>query len=108
MRDRRLIPIACAALLAVFTATAAPAKVIHIDITKLVFEPRTVAAEIGDTIEWTNNDIVAHTATADDKSWEVALAPHATGSYVIERAGVAAYFCRFHPNMRGVVKVAEP
>jgi plastocyanin len=88
--------------------TAASAKVIRIDIEKLVFTPSSVNAEIGDTIEWENHDIVAHTATADDKSWEVVLAPHATGTYVIESAGAVGYFCRFHPNMRGLIRVAEP
>ena len=36
------------------------------------------------------------------------LPPHATGSYVIESAGVVGYFCRFHPNMRGKITVTAP
>ena len=97
-----------AAAVAAFLASPAAAKVIHVDIRKLVFEPASVVVEVGDTVEWTNHDILAHTATADDKSWEVVLAPHATGSYVIGSAGVIGYFCRFHPNMRGKITVTGP
>jgi len=100
-------PIVAAVLFAA-AATAASAKVVRIDIEKLVFTPKEVTVEVGDTIEWTNKDVFAHTATADDKSWEVVLAPHATGTYVVESAGIVGYFCRFHPNMRGKITAAAP
>jgi plastocyanin len=102
-----LVSLAIAAAFALI-ATAASAKVIQIEIEKLVFTPKSVTVEVGDTIEWTNKDVFAHTATADDKSWEVVLAPHSTGSYVVENAGTVGYFCRFHPNMRGMIEAAEP
>ena len=86
--------------------SVAPAKVIHVDIQKLVFNPKSVTAQVGDTIEWENHDIVAHTATADDKSWDVVIPPRAIGTYVVEGAGVIPYFCRFHPNMRGQIEAA--
>ena len=108
MAGPRVLRFAFAAAFTVLLGTAAAAKVIHVDIEKLVFNPKTVTAEVGDTIEWTNHDVVAHTATADDKSWEVVLAARATGSYVIESAGEFAYFCRFHPNMRAMIKVPAP
>ena len=108
MTGPRILRFAFAAAFAVLLGSAAAAKVIHVDIEKLVFNPKTVTAEIGDTIEWTNHDVVAHTATADDKSWEVVLAARATGSYLIERAGELGYFCRFHPNMRATIKVLTP
>ena len=108
MTGSRILRPTFAAAFAVLLGTAAAAKVIHIDIEKLVFNPKSVTAEIGDTIEWTNHDIVAHTATADGKSWEVVLAPRATGSYIVESAGSIGYFCRFHPNMRAMIKVDAP
>ena len=104
----RGIRFAFAVAFAVLFGPAATAKVIHIDIEKLVFKPKSVAAEVGDTIEWTNHDVVAHTATADDKSWEVMLAPRATGTFVVESAGPIPYFCRFHPNMRAEINVSTP
>ena len=108
MTDPRVLRFSLAAAFTVLLGTSAAAKVIHVDIEKLVFNPKTVTAEVGDTIEWTNHDIVAHTATADDKSWEVVLAARATGSYVIQSAGDISYFCRFHPNMRAMIKVPTP
>jgi len=108
MTRPRTLRFAFAVAFTVLLGTVATAKVIHIDIEKLVFKPNAVTAEVGDTIEWTNHDVVAHTATADDKSWEVVLAARATGSYVIERAGELSYFCRFHPNMRAMIQVPAP
>jgi plastocyanin len=97
-----------AAAFTVLVQTVAAAKVIHVDIEKLVFKPSAVTAEVGDTIEWANHDVVAHTATADDKSWEVMLPARATGTYVVESAGLIPYFCRFHPNMRAEINVTAP
>jgi len=100
--------VACLAFVAaaILFGSAATAKTIHVDITKLVFSPKAVTASVGDTVEWTNHDIVAHTATAKDKSWDVAIPVGATASHVMETAGSVAYFCRFHPNMRGVIEVS--
>lgn len=108
MNRLSLASVAVAAAFASLTVTGAAAKVIQIEIEKLVFTPKSVTAEVGDTIEWTNKDVFAHTATEDDKSWEVVLPPRATGSYVVENAGIIGYFCRFHPNMRGMIEAPEP
>ena len=35
----------------------------------IAFEPKQVTVHVGDALEWANQDIVAHTATARDKSW---------------------------------------
>jgi len=100
--------VACLAFVAaaILFGSAATAKTIHVDITKLVFAAKTVTANVGDTVEWTNHDIVAHTATARDKSWDVVIPVGATASHVMETAGSVAYFCRFHPNMKGVIEVS--
>ena len=108
MTGPRIRRFAFAAAFTVLLGTAATAKLIHIDIEKIVFTPKSVTAEVGDTIEWTNHDVVAHTATADDKSSEVMLAPRSTGSFVVESVGQIPYFCRFHPNMRAEINVSAP
>src|SRR4051794_27842628 len=95
-----------AAMFAVSFGTAAAAKVVHVDISKIAFQPAQVTATVGDTIEWTNHDAVAHTATAKDKSWDVVIAAGATASQVVETAGSISYFCRFHPNMKGTIDVS--
>ena len=108
MLHKHLTSIIVAAALSVAAANLASAKVVHIDVEKLVFTPKDVTVEVGDTLEWTNKDAFSHTATADDKAWEVVLAPHATGSYVVDSVGIVGYFCRFHPNMRGQITATAP
>lgn len=68
--------------------------------------PARVAIPAGATLEWTNNDAVAHTVTADDGSWDSGLiAPGATWRRTFAQAGDYAYHCTPHPFMRGVVVV---
>ena len=82
------------------------AETIQITIDKLVYSPVEVTAKIGDTIEWVNRDVLAHTATATagDK-WNIIIAPGKTGRLVVKSAGPADYFCQYHPNMRGRIIV---
>lgn len=88
-----------------FMAAPAQAEVITITIDKLVFQLAEVKAKVGDTIVWDNKDVMAHTATAFDKSWDVTIAPGKSGQLTLTRAGSVDYFCRFHPNMKGRIVV---
>ena len=72
-----------------------------------VRDPNSHATHRQDTIEWTNKDIVAHTATARNGDFDVALSPNKTGSFVLKNAGAVDYYCRFHPNMKASLKI-EP
>ena len=93
--------------LAVLALNAAPAQAATIEVTidKLVFSPATVEAKVGDTIEWVNMDVFAHTATVKG-GWEVMIPPKKSASLTLKAAGAVDYFCRFHPNMKGHVNVA--
>ena len=95
----------CALVLALVAGTAR-AEVIQVKIEKIAFAPTEVAAHVGDTIEWVNADIVAHTATARNKDWDVMIAPNATKRVVVKAAGTVEYYCKFHPNMIGHITVA--
>jgi plastocyanin len=75
--------------------------------TGVAFEPRQLTLHVGDTIEWLNQDIVAHTATARDKSWDVNVLPGRSGRMVMRSTGTFSYLCRYHPNMVAEVTV-EP
>lgn len=62
----------------------------------------------GDTVTWINRDIVPHTATADDNSWDSGtIATDESRSLVIKRGALRSYYCQFHPGMKGVL-VAPP
>jgi plastocyanin len=98
---------ATAFLLTASAALIAPAEAatLQVTIAKMAFSPPEITAQVGDTIEWTNNDFVAHTATARDKSFDIVIPAHGTGSVVIKTVGTVDYFCRFHPMMKGMVAV---
>ena len=83
----------------------AAAATIEVTIDKLVFSPATVEAKVGDTIEWVNKDVIAHTATVKG-GWEVVIPPKKSASLTLKAAGAVDYFCRFHPNMKGHLNVA--
>jgi plastocyanin len=93
----RWILIAALALCSV----SARAEMIQITIDRLVFGPVEVTAKVGDTIEWVNNDILSHTATATNREWDVVIAPKKTGKLTLTKAGAIDYFCKYHPNMKG-------
>lgn len=90
----------------VLSASPAMAATIEVTIEKLVFSPASVEAKIGDTIEWVNKDAFAHTATVKG-GWEVTIPPRSTGKMTLKAAGAVDYFCRFHPNMKGHLDVAQ-
>jgi len=90
--------------LAGFMANAAAAT-IKIRISDLAFDPPMVAARPGDIIEWQNDDFIDHTATERGGLWDVALPAGKTTRLTLAQKGTMAYFCKFHPQMTGTVRV---
>jgi plastocyanin len=101
----RLLALSVLGMMA-FAAPALAAETIRVMIDKLKFSPAEVSAHVGDTIEWVSNDFVAHTASARNKDWDVAIPAKETGRVTLQHAGDVDYFCRFHPNMTGRISVA--
>jgi plastocyanin len=62
--------------------------------------------KVGDTIVWVNRDTVPHTATARDKSFDVRVQQGQSVSMVVKKAGNIAFYCIYHPAMRGTLIVA--
>ena len=87
-------------------AVPAQAATIQIVMQDLVFAPTEVSAKVGDTIEWVNKDVFAHTATARDGDFDVNLPPKKTVTSVLSKAGTIEYYCRYHPNMKAALKIA--
>ena len=105
MLSRRHLPLM--ALLSLGTiAVPAHAATIQIVMDNLVISPAEVSVKAGDTIEWINKDVFAHTATARNGDFDVNIAPKKTGTSVLKKAGTVEYYCRFHPNMKGVLTIA--
>jgi plastocyanin len=105
MTPRWTLSIVAALTLAV--SVPAHAATIQIIMENLVISPAETPAKVGDTIEWINKDVFAHTATARDGDFDVTLPPNKTMTLVLKKAGTVDYYCRFHPNMKAVLKI-EP
>ena len=88
-------------------AVPAQAATIQITMTDLVFAPSEVSAKVGGTVEWINKDVFAHTATARNGDFDVTMPPKKTVTSVVKKAGTVEYYCRYHPNMKAILKI-EP
>lgn len=96
---------ACASPLRAQTPTRLTHKV---KITNFAFLPALLKVRAGDIVEWTNQDLVPHTATANDHSWDTgSLENGVTRRIVMRASGTFAYRCAFHPHMEGVVTVEK-
>jgi len=95
------------AALTLAMSVSAHAATIQITMENLVVTPAEASAKVGDTIEWINKDIFVHTATARNGDWDVTMPPKKTVTLVLKKAGTIDYYCRFHPNMKAVLKI-EP
>ena len=104
MAPRWVFPIVAAFMLAM--SVPADAATIQITMENLVISPAEASAKVGDTIEWINRDIFAHTATARSGDWDVTIPPKKTVTSVLKKAGTMEYYCRFHPNMKATLTVA--
>ena len=104
MIPRRTLPIVAALTLA--TSVSAHAATIEITMENMVIAPAEISAKVGDTIEWINKDILAHTATARNGDWDVTMPPKKTITLVLKKAGTVEYYCRYHPNMKATLTVA--
>jgi plastocyanin len=87
------------------TAVPAHAATIQIVMENLVISPSAASAKVGDTIEWVNKDVLAHTATAQGGDFDVMIPPKQTMTLVLKKAGDVAYYCRFHPNMKATLTI---
>jgi len=104
MTPRWILPIAAALVLGI--SVSAQAATIQITTENLVFAPAEASAKVGDTIEWINKDVFAHTATARNGDFDVTMPPNKTVTLVLKKGGSIDYYCRFHPNMKATLTVA--
>jgi plastocyanin len=97
-----LVPVAYA----IGAAERVSAKQHVVTIEGLQFKPDTLNVRVGDTIVWNNKDLVPHTVTALDKSFQsLTIAPDSSWTYKPDKAGTFAYVCSFHPIMKATLIV---
>ncbi len=81
-----------------------PGVVVHIS--NFAFSPANVTITAGQAVEFVNEDNVAHTVTAADKSFDSGdMQPGKRWTHVFEKAGTYRYTCIYHYNMDGTVTV---
>jgi plastocyanin len=105
---KRITRVAQAVVLSVLVASSgAAAAEFEIAVAKMKFGPAPAELKVGDVIVWRNDDIFRHTATARDGSFDVDLPPKTDVRMTIGKAGMVAYYCRFHPAMVGKLDVRQ-
>ena len=98
-----------AALVALVFGLAVPtvlAATRGVAIQDFAFSPRTLEIRVGDSVRWTNRDSIAHSATAQNGSFDTGLLSDGeSGSVRFTAAGTYRYICTPHPDMTGTVVV---
>jgi plastocyanin len=59
----------------------------------------------GDVLQFVNKDLFRHTVTATNGKFNLDLMPGKSGKLTVNWAGTAAFYCRYHPGMRGSMTV---
>ncbi|HET9949499.1 MAG TPA: cupredoxin domain-containing protein [Longimicrobiales bacterium] len=71
------------------------------------FEPAVVEVHEGDTLVWTNHDIVPHTVTSKEAGWDSGvIPPGASWTLVASGHGSVPFACIYHPTMKGTLTVS--
>jgi plastocyanin len=77
-----------------------------VTIQSFAFSPATITVKVGDSVTWTNQDSVGHSATADDNSFDTGVFSQGQSkSITFSKAGTFTYHCSVHPNMKAKVVV---
>lgn len=78
----------------------------RIEMRGVSYVPAKASLRAGTPITWTNLDVVPHTVTAADGSWDSGeVRPGGTFIWIAEGAGQVHYLCRYHGGMTGTLEV---
>lgn len=112
----QIIVLFAAALILLFSAEGAMAqsktkgktkvagKTHSVRIRGSAFMPGAMTINVGDSVVWSNKDIIPHTATGkgfDSGNLDVG----ASWKFVFKKKGTYSYICNYHPTMRGTIIV---
>jgi plastocyanin len=81
---------------------------VKVEIANFEYSPDPVRVEVGGKVIWQNEDSVAHTATADDGSFDTGeIDEGKLKSESFKQPGTFTYHCEIHPQMHGTIEVVE-
>ena len=71
------------------------------------YEPASITVTRGTTVVFTNRDSTPHTATSKESGGfeSGSIDTGETGKITLEKTGTFAYYCVFHPFMKGTIVV---
>jgi plastocyanin len=79
-----------------------------VEIKSFAFSPARTTVKLGEAVQWKNDDLAPHTATADGGAWSTeTLKNEEVGEFVPKSVGTFAYHCKFHPAMTAVIVVEQ-
>ncbi len=80
--------------------------ILTVHIKDFKFNPTPAKIHVGDRVTFVNDDDEAHTATADDKSFDSeGLDTGGSWQHVFTKPGTYNYFCELHPYMKATIIV---
>jgi plastocyanin/FtsP/CotA-like multicopper oxidase with cupredoxin domain len=78
----------------------------QVQISSTGFSPGSITIKAGDSVNWTNQDSSAHSATADDHSWATpTLTTGKAFSRTFTTPGAIPYHCHIHHEMTAKIQV---
>jgi plastocyanin len=91
------------------TSGASGGAPVAVTMKDIAFSPQSVHVSVGQKIDWTNDDSVAHnvTATGGASFRSSDFGQGGTFSYTPTKAGTIAYVCTLHPGMDGTIVVTR-
>lgn len=88
------------------TPAASPANRHVVPMANMKYGKLPAGLRAGDVIVWVNRDTVPHTVTARNRSFDLRLNPGQSASLRLTKSGNFAFYCIFHPAMRGTIAVS--
>jgi plastocyanin len=78
-----------------------------VTIADYTFEPAEITVPVGTTVTFTNKDSTPHTATSKRQGAfdSGSIDTGKTATITLSEAGTFAYYCQFHPFMKGTITV---
>ena len=93
--------------LAACSAKAREPHTHQVEIRAMQYVPAYLDVAVGDTVVWTNADVVPHTVTSSVPSVAVfdsrSIGNKQQWQYTVTKAGEHAYVCTYHPTMKATL-----
>ena len=87
------------------TTAGASKAAAAVTIRDFVYEPATISVPVGTTLSFANRDSAPHTVTSKQSgAFESGTIDGGkSGEVTLKKAGTFAYYCLFHPFMKGTI-----